>query len=74
MVVFIKCFWRKSVSWDKKETFNSVNLWLKLYKKSNHQVRINSKNEKHFSKKFNIQVCELLQVLTETNIKSCSEK
>ena len=63
MVVFIKYFWRKSVSWDKKETFNSAKLWLRLYKKGNHRVRVNSKNEKHFSRRVNIEVCELLQVL-----------
>ena len=35
---------------------------------------MNSKNEKHFSWGLNIQVCELLQVLTEANIKRCFEK
>ena len=35
---------------------------------------MNSKNEKHFSCGFNIQVCELLQVLTEANSKRCFEK
>ena len=38
------------------------------------KVRMNSKNEKHFSRTLNIQVYELLQVLTEANIKSCFEK
>ena len=38
------------------------------------KVRMNSNNEKHFSWRLNIQVCELLQVLTEANIKSCFEK
>ena len=33
------------------------------------QERMNSKNEKHFSKWLTMQVCELLQVLTETAIK-----
>ena len=33
-----------------------------------------SKNEKHFPRRFNKQVCELLQVLTETAIKRCFEK
>ena len=32
------------------------------------------KNEKHFSWGLNIQVCELLQALTEANIKRCFEK
>ena len=35
---------------------------------------MNSKNEKHFSRRLNIQVCELLKVLTETVIKRCFEK
>ena len=35
---------------------------------------MNSKNEKHFSKILNIQVWELLQVLTEAAIKRCFEK
>ena len=35
---------------------------------------MNSKNEKHFSWNLNIQVCELLQVLTEAAIESCFEK
>ena len=35
---------------------------------------MNSKNEKHFSRRLNIQVCELLQVRTEADIKSCFEK
>ena len=35
---------------------------------------MNSKNEKHFSRRLNIQVCELLQIPTEADIKSCSEK
>ena len=34
---------------------------------------MNSKNEKHFSRRLNIEVCEL-QVLTETAIKKCFEK
>ena len=38
------------------------------------KVTMNSKNEKHFSRRFNIQVCELLQVLTETDIKRFFEK
>ena len=33
-----------------------------------------SKNEKHFSRRFNIKVCELLQVLTEAAIKRYFEK
>ena len=33
-----------------------------------------SKNEKHFSWRFNKQVCELSQVLTEAAIKRCFEK
>ena len=32
---------------------------------------MNSKNEKYISRKLNIQVCELLQVLTETAIEKC---
>ena len=32
-----------------------------------------SKNEKHFARRLNIQVCELLQVLTEAAIKRCFE-
>ena len=42
---------------------------LRLYKK----VRM-SKNEKHFSRRLNIQVYKLLQVLTEADIKGCFEK
>ena len=57
-----------------RETFNSVNLWLRLYKKGNDWVRINGKNKKHFSGRFSIQVCELLQVLTEAAIERCFEK
>ena len=30
---------------------------------------MNSKNEKHLSRRLNIQACELLQVLTETALK-----
>ena len=30
---------------------------------------MNSENEKHFHRRFNIQVCELLQVLKEAVIK-----
>ena len=33
-----------------------------------------SKNEKHFSRRLNIQGCELLQVPTEVAIKRCFEK
>ena len=33
---------------------------------------MNSNNEKHFSRRLNVQVCELLQVLTKANIKTCS--
>ena len=33
-----------------------------------------SKNEKHFSRKLNIQVCELLKRLTEATIERCFEK
>ena len=35
---------------------------------------MNSKNEKHFSRRLNVQVCELLQVLTEAAIEHCFEK
>ena len=35
---------------------------------------MNSKNEQYFYKRLNIQVCELLQVLTEAAIKRCFEK
>ena len=35
---------------------------------------MNSKNEKKISRKSNIQLCELLQVLTEATIKRCFEK
>ena len=35
---------------------------------------MNSKNEKHSSMRLNIQVSELLQVLTEAAIKWCLEK
>ena len=31
---------------------------------------MNSHNEKHLSRRLNLQVCELLQVLTEAAIKS----
>ena len=34
---------------------------------------MNSKNEKYFCCGLNIQVCELLQVLTEADIKKCLE-
>ena len=32
---------------------------------------MNNNNEKHFSRRLNIQVCELLQVLTEAAIERC---
>ena len=35
---------------------------------------MSSKNEEHFSRRLNIQVYELLQVLTEVDIKRCFEK
>ena len=35
---------------------------------------MNSKNEKHFPTRLNIQVCELLPVLTEAAIERCFEK
>ena len=35
---------------------------------------MNSKNEKHFYRRLNIQVCELLQVLTEAATGRCFEK
>ena len=35
---------------------------------------MNSKNEKHFYTRFNIKVCELLQVLTEAAIERWFEK
>ena len=35
---------------------------------------MSSKNEKHFYRRVNVQVCELLQVLTEAAIKSCFGK
>ena len=35
---------------------------------------MNSKNEKHFSRRLNMQVCELLQVLTEADIKESLKK
>ena len=35
---------------------------------------MSSKNEKHFYRRLNIQVCELLQVLTEATIDWCFEK
>ena len=35
---------------------------------------MNSKNEKHFSRRLNKHVCELLQVITEAVIKRCFEK
>ena len=35
---------------------------------------MNSKNEKRFSRRLNIQVCELLQVLTEADIKKDFKK
>ena len=34
----------------------------------------NEQNKKHFSRRLNTQVCELLQVLTEADIKRCFEK
>ena len=50
-----------------------LHLW--LYKKGkNKQVKMNSKIEKHLSRRLNVQVCELLQVLTKADIKRCSEK
>ena len=33
-----------------------------------------SKNENHFCRRLNIQMCELFQVLKEAAIKSCFEK
>ena len=33
-----------------------------------------SKNEKHFSRRLNKEVCELLQVLTEATITKCFEE
>ena len=33
-----------------------------------------SKNEKHFYRRLDVQMCELLQVLTEAAIESCFEK
>ena len=35
---------------------------------------MNNKNEKHFARGLNIQVCELLQVLKEADIKKCFEE
>ena len=35
---------------------------------------MNNKNEKHFSGRLNIQLCELLQVFAEAAIRSCFEK
>ena len=36
---------------------------------------MNSKNEKHFSRRLNIELCEFLQVLTEAAIiERCFEK
>ena len=35
---------------------------------------MNSKNEKHFSARLDMQVCELLQVLTEAAIERCFTK
>ena len=68
MVVFITYFWRKSVSWDKNEKHLT-----KLNVKGNHWVGVNSKNEKHFLGDL-IYKRELLQALTEAEIKRCFEK
>ena len=35
---------------------------------------MDSKNEKHLTRRLNIKVCELLQVLTEADIKRYFEK
>ena len=35
---------------------------------------MNSKSEKHFYRRLDIQMCELLQALTEATIESCFEK
>ena len=35
---------------------------------------MNSKNEKHFSRRLNIQVCEFLYLLTVAPIEICFEK
>ena len=35
---------------------------------------MNGKNKKHFSRRLNIQACELLQVPTEVDIKGFFEK
>ena len=35
---------------------------------------MNSKNEKHFYRGLNTQVCELLQILTEDATERCFEK
>ena len=37
-------------------------------------VRMNNKNEKHFSMRLNIPMCGLLQVLAEAAIKKCFGK
>ena len=35
---------------------------------------MNSNNKKHFYRRSNLQMCELLQVLKETTIEMCFEK
>ena len=73
MVVFIKYFWRKSVLCDKKEKHLTQ---LVCDYGCMRKVRMikNEQNEKHFPRRLNTQVCELLQVLTEASMKRFFEK
>ena len=70
MFVLIECFWRKSVLWDKKEKHLTQ---LICDCGCIRKVKM-SKNEKHFSRRLNIQVSELLQVQTEAATEWCFGK
>ena len=47
---------------------------IKIFKIRQEGVRMNNKNEKKNYRRWNIQVCELLQVLIEAAIERCFEK
>ena len=69
MVFFIKYFWRKLVLWGKKsKTFNSVILWLRLFKEGKSKKEWTVRMKSIFLVDW-IYKCVLLQVLTEAAIK-----
>ena len=57
----------------KNETFNSVNLWLSLYKKGKNEEEWTLRMKSIFLGAW-IYKCELLQLLTEQVIEICFEK